>query len=75
MYHQLNLWINELQTQFNLSIDQIVALSGIARATIYRILSGQSVSERTRHKLMVVYVQMMASDANTRSNIQQTQSD
>ena len=33
MYHQLNLWINELQTQFNLSIDQIVALSGIARAT------------------------------------------
>jgi hypothetical protein len=67
VYHQLNLWVNEMRHTFQLTIADIVKCSGIGRATLYRILSGRAVSERTRRKLMIAYAQAMVSSRYSQS--------
>jgi predicted transcriptional regulator len=55
----VNLWLNELQNNFNINLNDIIKLTNISKSTYYRILSGKSVSEKTRYKIFKAYLQIL----------------
>jgi len=59
MYYQLDLWVLELQTRFGLSDKDICVLMNISKSTFYRIMSGQSVSDKTRKKIFIIYLDFL----------------
>lgn len=59
MCYQVNLWLNELQNNFNINLNDIIKLTNISKSTYYRILSGKSVSEKTRYKIFKAYLQIL----------------
>ena len=59
MCYQVNLWVNEMQNNFNIDSDKLIELTNISKSTYYRILSGKSVSDKTRYKIFKAYIQIL----------------
>lgn len=59
MSHQCDLWLSELKYRFSLTNLQVMRLTGLSRATLFRIQAGHPVSERTRAKLLQAYAKLL----------------
>ena len=62
--YQLDLWLIELQDRFELTSYEILAISGLSKATYYRIMAKKPVSEKTRRQILLVYLQLLAEETS-----------
>ena len=60
MSQQVEFWIQELQKESGLHINQLLSLLKISKSTYYRILSGSQVSEETKYKVFKRYLKLLA---------------